>query len=189
MVRFLVVLVLLGVVGVLVVGRTAAQPFEVHREGRSVRIVTEHVEARYSLAGSVSESYMLFGADSQPADWESAYFLGVTSGDAVWLVNEYPDLKRCGTAGAEHFKRIAEQIYVIGGNGRAHRTLQQAAALHEEREEEGGERFCVSMRGQRMVIDSVGIPAAGRDLTDEMQRARRDAHDYLVDSAEISDCS
>ena len=79
-------------------------------------------------------------------------------------------------------------MYVIGGNGSAHRTLQRASALQRERERDGGERLCLTLRGQRLSLDYVGIPAAGREITADFERLRGDASYYLVDSAELDDC-
>ena len=59
----------------------------------------------------------------------------MSASDGRYLLDEYPDLRRCGSAGAEHFQRIAEGMYVIGGNGSAHRTLQRAAALQQANEQ------------------------------------------------------
>lgn len=187
MVRLVSALALLGVVGTLVVRQAGQAPFAVERDGRTVSVRAEHMESRYSLAGSVSGSYMVFGTHDEPSSIESAFFLAVEAGAARYLVNEYPDLRRCGSAGAEHFKRIAEQLYMVAADGRTHRTLQQAAALYEARVADGGERFCLRIDGDRLDLEFAGLP--GRELTAEFERIRRDASVLLIETAEIHDCS
>ena len=162
MVRFALAVLVLAVAGFLVVSRVAVAPYEVVREGRVVKIRGENLAARFSRVGPLSGSFMVFGANEEASEVESAWFLTVSASDGRYLLDEYPDLRRCGSAGAEHFQRIAEGMYVIGGNGSAHRTLQRAAALQQERERDGGERFCLALRGQQLSLDYVGIPAAGR---------------------------
>jgi len=185
--RLLLAVALLAVAGTLVIRQAGSAPFEIGRDGRTVSVRAEHMEARYSLAGNVSGSYMVFGTHDEPSSIESAFFLAVEAGDGRYLLNEYPDLRRCGSAGAEHFKRIAEHLYLVGANGRTHRTLQQASGLYEERAADGGERFCLRITGDRLDLEFAGMP--GRDLTEEFARIRRDASVLLVEAAEIHDCS
>ena len=188
MVRVLLAAVVLGSIGVLALSLVNASPLEIEREGRTVKVRGEHMAARFSSAGRLSGEFMVFGAGEQPSDIESAWLLTVTAADGRWLLDEYPDLRRCGSAGADHFKRIAEGMYLIGANGFAHRVLGKAATLQAEREREGGARLCIRMAGERVELEYAGWPEAGRDLTEELQRVRRDTPYFLIDRAELVDC-
>ena len=185
--RFLLALLLIGGAVALVMSRVATKPYEVMREGRVVKIRSEHMAARFSTAGNVSGEFMLFGANDQPSSFESAWLLLVEASDGRYLLEEYPDLRRCGSAGAEHFQRIAEGRYLIGANGPAHQTLKKAAALQKQHERDGDGRLCLELRGQVMAMDYVGL--GDRDLTQEFTRLRRDPPYYLIDSASLRDCN
>lgn len=188
MVRVLLAVVVLGSVGVLALSFVNVSPLEIERDGRTVKVRGEHLAARFTSAGRLSGEFMVFGASEHPSDIESAWLLTVTAADGRWLLDEYPDLRRCGSAGAEHFKRIAEGMYLIGGNGGAHRTLAKAASLQAEHERSGGERLCLRLAGERVELEYAGWPEADRDLTEELQRARRDTPYFLIDQAELIDC-
>ena len=188
MVRVLLAIVVLGSIGVLALSFVNVSPLEIERDGRTVEVRGEHLTARFSSAGQLSGEFMVFGASEHPSDIESAWLLTVTADDGRWLLEEYPDLRRCGSAGADHFKRIAEGMYLIGGNGAAHRALRKAAALQAEHERDGGGRLCMRLAGERVELEYVGWPEAGRDLTEELQRARRDTPYFLIDQAELIEC-
>ena len=96
--RFLLALLLIGGAVALVMSRVATKPYEVMREGREVKIRSEHMAARFSTAGNVSGEFMLFGANDQPSSFESAWLLLVEASDGRYLLEEYPDLRRCGSA-------------------------------------------------------------------------------------------
>ena len=68
-------------------------------------------------------------------------------------------------------------------------TLLEAVSLYEERLQGGGERTCVSLRGQRLHLLSARALSADVDLTDAVRRGHGQTDFYLVDEAAIVPCS
>ena len=60
--------------------------------------------------------------------------------------------------------------------------------LHAERIRSGGDRTCVTLAGERLMLESVRLRQNGEDLTQEVGRAFSRSHFYLAEQVEIPDC-
>jgi hypothetical protein len=190
MLRFLMLVGLLAAAAYVLVNRVESNPLSPQLTRREVTVQSRLNEVRFQRGLPLDDAYMLFGGN--PAE-QSGHFVNVLlSGIAqrhVSLISQrYPDFTQCRSPGAASAKQAIEHMGLIGRDGRARNTLLEALRLHEERLQDGGERTCVSLRGQRLHLTSARAANADVDLTDAIRNGHTQVDFYLIEDAAIVPC-
>ena len=102
--------------------------------------------------------------------------------------SSWPDFHRCASPGAAQAKRYVEDLSLIASTRAARDALVDVVDLHAERIRSGGDRTCVSLTGERLMLESIHLRQNGEDLTQELSRAYSRSHFYLAEQVEIPDC-
>ena len=188
--RALVILALLVAVGYALVNEVSLGSAAVRIDGSHVVVDTGQLEVRFTRAGSLSDSFMVFGgnAERHANSFTDATLATLAMRHAQLIHQSYPDFHRCKSPGAAQAQRLTETSNFVGANRGARRALVKAVGLHDERVGQGGERTCVSVNGEQLRFDSVRAKQDGSDLTQQLGRAFAGASFYLAESVEIPDC-
>ena len=134
---------------------------------------------------------MIFGGNDaeQGGHFTNMLLSGIAQRHVSLISQRYSDFTQCRSPGAASAKQAIEHMGLIGRDGRARNTLLEALQLHEERLQDGSERTCVSLRGQRLHLTSARAANADVDLTDAIRNGHTQVDFYLVDEAAIVPCT
>jgi hypothetical protein len=159
-------------------------------EGRNVILDADQLEARYSVVGSLHESYMLFGGDVQhrrnSITHATAAGLPILNARAISAV--HPDFHMCKSPGAKQAMKHTKTLSFVAADRAALNTLVDAVDLFKERLHSGGERTCNSVTGAPLSLESVKVVENGADLTRDVARAISQTQLVLAQSVQIQDC-
>jgi hypothetical protein len=159
-------------------------------EGRNVILAADQLEARYSMVGSLHESYMLFGGDVQQrrnsVTHATAAGLPILNARAISAV--HPDFHMCKSPGAKQAMAYTKTLSFVAADRAALNTLVDAVELFKERLRSGGERTCISVTGAPLALKSIVVVENGADITREVAGAINQAHLVLAQSVQIQDC-
>jgi hypothetical protein len=95
---------------------------------------------------------------------------------------------KCSSPGAAQAKQLIEDMALIAADGSTRDTLKKAVALHEDSIASGGDRTCLSFRGEQISLRSAKHREGGFDLTSDIAKGYRKTDFVFVSEAEISDC-
>jgi hypothetical protein len=159
-------------------------------DGSQLVIQTDDLEARFDRVGTLDESYMLFGGtDGELQNSISNLFVsGLAVRHASLISKRYPDFYKCKSPGAAQAQRMIESMAWIASDGSTRGTLRKALDLHEKSLRSGGERTCLAVSGERLILGSVKHRGQGFDLTHQVGNGFRGTDFYLVTEAELADC-
>ena len=159
-------------------------------EGRNVILDADQLEARYSVVGSLHESYMLFGGDVQnrrnSITHATAAGLPILNARAISAV--HPDFHMCKSPGAKQAMKHTKTLSFVAADRAALNTLVDAVDLFKERLQSGGERTCISVTGAPLSLESVVVVENGADITRDIAGAINQTQLVLAQSVLIQDC-
>ena len=159
-------------------------------EGRNVILDADQLEARYSVVGSLHESYMLFGGDVQSRrnsiTHATAAGLPILNARAISAV--HPDFHMCKSPGAKQAMKHTKTLSFVAADRAALNTLVDAVDLFKERLQSGGERTCISVTGAPLSLESVKVVENGADITRDVAGAIKQTQLVLAQSVQIQDC-
>jgi hypothetical protein len=191
MVRFLLVVGLIGGAGFLMMNYVSSNPLETRYENGQLVVRSDPVEARFYRVGPVQDSYMMFGAlvSDKQGFVANVVISTIAQAQVSALAQRYPDFDRCSSPGASEAKSMVQSMNLIAASGSVRRVLVKAVKLHDERINESGERTCISLEGEELTMTSAHLWEHDMDVTQEY--SQRDAMNgfYLVNEASIVDCS
>jgi len=189
--RFLILVALLGAAAYVLVNRVEGNPLSPDLTNREVTVQSRQNEVRFQRGLPLDDAYMLFGGNAaeQSGHFVNVLLSGLAQRHVSLISRRYPDFTQCRSPGAASAKQAIEHMALIGRDGRARNTLLEALRLHEERLQSGGERTCVSLQGQQLHLKSARALSADVDLTDAIRRGHSQTDFYLVDEAAIIPCS
>lgn len=159
-------------------------------DGNQVVKADGDVETRFTRAGSLEGTWMLFGGDTtrrrnQATDGS---FAGLPLEHARAIAARHPDFHLCRSPGAADAKRHVQSVNVIAADSAAQRTLAEAVELFHERLGQGGERTCVSIHGAPLSLASARIKQNGEDITADLAPLFARSDLVLAEQVEIRDC-
>jgi hypothetical protein len=195
MLRFVLFLALLAILAPLLIDGVSldalsGNPLDPTVEGSQVLIQTRDLDVRFDRVGELDESYMLFGGVD--GELQNSISNVVVSGLAVrhaaLIAQRYPDFHKCKSPGAAQAKRLLEPMAWIASDGSTRGTLRKALALHEKSVRSGGERTCLAVSGERLMLGSAKHRSQDFDLTGQLGDGYRGTDFYLVTDAELADC-
>lgn len=161
-------------------------------EGREVVLNADQLEARFSMVGTLDESYMLFGGDTQqrPNSITHATLAGLATHQARFIAERYPDFHRCSSPGAKQAQAFTQPMSFVAADRAALDTLSEALALFEERLREDGDRTCIHVKGAPLSLDSVRVDTEGvsEDISHEVLPKFAGVNFVLAETVEIEDC-
>jgi hypothetical protein len=159
-------------------------------QGREVIRDAGQLEARFSVVGSLHESYMLFGGDSQQRRNSITHITaaGLPIFNARAIASVYPDFHMCKSPGAKQAMQHTQTLSFVAADRAALNTLIEAVDLFEERLGTGGERTCISVTGAPISLESVKVVENGADLTRDVAPALNKTKLVLAQSVQIQDC-
>ena len=159
-------------------------------QGREVIRDADQLEARFSVVGSLHESYMLFGGDAQQRrnSITHATAAGLPIRNARSIASTYPDFHMCKSPGAKQAMQHTQTLSFVAADRAALNTLVEAVELFEERIRAGGERTCISVTGAPISLDSVVVVENGADLTRDVAPVLNQSKLVLAQSVQIQDC-
>jgi hypothetical protein len=191
MLRLVMLVALLATAAYFLVDRVASNPLSPQLTRREVTVRSRHNEVRFQRGLALDDAYMLFGgsASEQGGHFTNVLLSGLAQRHVSLISQRYPDFTQCRSPGAASAKQAIEHMALIGRDGRARNILLEALQLQEERLQGGGERTCVSLRGQRLHLTSARALSADVDLTDAIRRGHTQVDFYLIDDAAIIPCS
>jgi len=191
MLRFVMLVALLAAAAYVLVNRVESNPLSPQLTRREVTVQSRHNEIRFQRGLPLNDAYMLFGGNSseQGGHFTNVLLSGLAQRHVSLISQRYPDFTQCRSPGAASAKQAIEHMALIGRDGRARNTLLEALQLHEERLQDGGERTCVSLRGERLHLTSARALSADVDLTDAIRSGHTQFDFYLIDAAAIVPCS
>jgi hypothetical protein len=133
-----------------------------------------------------SNTVMLFGGTVVPYRNAISPVLvaGLDIDHARSIYDRYPDFYRCKSPGATLAKPLVVDINVIPGDARPLRTVAAAVEEFHRNLRTGGDRVCMSLRGQIATLVSVKIREHGIDITDKFPAKQY----YFVTDAEKVEC-
>jgi hypothetical protein len=177
---------LLNVIGVSVDPRGVGTKIE----GRHITLDADQLEARYSVVGSLHETYMLFGGDVQQRRNSIIHVTaaGLPIRNARSIASSYPDFHMCKSPGAKQAMHQTQTLSFVAADRAALSTLVEAVDLFEERLGTGGERTCISVTGAPISLESVVVVENGADLTRDVAPALNQSKLVLAQSVQIQDC-
>jgi hypothetical protein len=195
MLRFVLFLALLAILAPLVIDGVSldalgGNPLDPTLDGGQLLIHTRDLDVRFDRVGYLDESYMLFGGTD--GEMQNSITNIIVSGLAVrhaaLIAQRYPDFHKCKSPGAAQAQRLIESMAWIASDGSTRGTLREALALHEKSVRSGGERTCLAVSGERLMLGSAKHRDQNFDLTHQLGNGYRGTDFYLVTNAEISDC-
>jgi len=191
MLRFAILVALLAAAAYALANRVEGNPLSPELTRRDVTVRSRHNEVRFQRGLPLDDAYMIFGGNvsEQSGHFTNVLLSGLAQRHVSLISQRYPDFTQCRSPGAASAKQAIEDMALIGRDGRARNTLLEAVRLHEERLRGGGDRTCVSLRGQRLHLTSARALSADVDLTDAVRRGHGQVAFYLVDEAAIVPCS
>jgi len=159
-------------------------------QGREVIRDADQLEARFSVIGSLHESYMLFGGDAQQRrnSITHATAAGLPIRNARSIASVYPDFHMCKSPGAKQAMQHTQTLGFVAADRAALDALVEALELFEERLGSGGERTCISVTGAPISLKSVVIVENGADITRDVAGAVNQSELVLARSVQIQDC-
>jgi hypothetical protein len=159
-------------------------------QGREVIRDADQLEARFSMVGSLHESYMLFGGDVQQRrnSITHATAAGLPIRNARSIASTYPDFHMCKSPGAKQAQQHTQSLSFVAADRDALKTLVEAVDLFEERVRSGGERTCISVTGSPISLKSVVVVENGADLTRDVAPMLNQSKLVLAQSVQIQDC-
>jgi len=159
-------------------------------QGREVIRDADQLEARFSVVGSLHESYMLFGGDVQQRrnsiTHVTAAGLPILNARAIAAV--HPDFHLCKSPGAKQAQQHTQTLSFIAADRAALNALVEAVELFEQRLETGGERTCISVTGAPLTLESIVVVENGADITRDVAGAINQTQLVLAQSVQIQDC-
>ncbi len=159
-------------------------------ERRNIILDADQLEARYSVVGSLHESYMLFGGDAQQRrnsiTQATAAGLPILNARAISAV--HPDFLMCKSPGAKQAMKHTKTLSFVAADRAALNTLTDAVDLFKERLQSGGERTCISVIGAPLSLESVVVVENGADITRDIAGAINQTKLVLAQSVQIQDC-
>jgi hypothetical protein len=191
MLRFAILVALLAAAAYVVVNRVESNPLSPELTRREVTVRSRHNEVRFQRGLPLDDAYMIFGGNAaeQSGHFTNVLLSGLARRHVSVLSQRYPDFTQCRSPGAALAKQAIEDMALIARDGRTRNTLLEAVRLYEERLHGGGERTCVSLRGQHLHLSSARARSADVDLTDAVLRGHGQTDFVLVDEATIVPCS
>jgi hypothetical protein len=191
MLRFVMLVALLAAAAYVLVNRVESNPLSPELTRREVTVQSRHSEVRFQRGLPLDDAYMLFGGNSseQRGHFTNVLLSGLAQRHVSLISRRYPDFTQCRSPGAASAKQAIEQMALIGRDGRARNTLLEVLQLHEERLQDGSERTCVSLRGQRLHLTSARATNTDVDLTDAIRNGHTQVDFYLVEEAAIVPCT
>jgi len=177
---------LLNVIGVSIDPRGSGTKIQ----GREVIVDADQLEARYSVVGSLHETYMLFGGDAQQRRNSITHVTaaGLPILNARSIAAVHPDFHLCKSPGAKQAMQHTQTLSFVAADRTALNTLVEALDLFEERLQSGGERTCISVTGAPISLESVKVVENGADLTRDVAGAVKQTRLVLAQSVQIQDC-
>ncbi len=177
---------LLNVIGVSIDPRGVGTKIE----GREIVRDAGQLEASFRVAGSLHESYMLFGGDAKQRrnSITHATAAGLPIRNARAIASVYPDFHMCKSPGAKQAMQHTQTLSFIAADRSALNTLADAVELFEERLGSGGERTCISVSGASLALQSVRVEENGADITRDVAPALDQSRLVLAQSVQIQDC-
>jgi hypothetical protein len=177
---------LLNVIGVSIDPRGVGTTIQ----GREVIRDAGQLEARFSVVGSLRESYMLFGGDAQQHRNSITHVTaaGLPIRNARSIASIYPDFHMCTSLGAKQAMQDTQNLSFVAADRAALSALVEALDLFEERLGSGGERTCISVTGAPISLKSVKVVEDGTDLTSDIAPALNRSKLVLAQSVQIEDC-
>ncbi|HEX9814909.1 MAG TPA: hypothetical protein VGB31_08195 [Myxococcota bacterium] len=159
-------------------------------QGREVIVDADQLEARYSVVGSLHETYMLFGGDAQQRRNSITHVTaaGLPILNARSIAAVHPDFHLCKSPGAKQAMQHTQTLSFVAADRTALNTLVEALDLFEERLQSGGERTCISVTGAPISLESVKVVENGADLTRDVAGAVKQTRLVLAQSVQIQDC-
>ena len=187
--RIVIFLLLMGATWWLV-NRLEVTPQGVEVEVSQVVVRTGDFEMTFRKVGPLSGSFMVFGGnnDQHRNLATHAVVAGLPMQQARAIHSSWPDFHRCASPGAAQAKRYIEDLSLIASTRAARDTLVDVVDLHTERIRSGGDRTCLTVAGERLMLESVRLRQNGENLTQEVGRAFSRSHFYLAEQVEIPDC-
>ncbi len=171
----------------------ASQRVEV--DASRVVVRTEDFETTFRKVGPMSGSFMVFGGNNDQHRNLATHALvaGLPMQHARSIHASYPDFHRCASPGAAQAKRYIEDLSLIASTRAARDTLVDVVDLHAERIRSGGDRTCMTLAGERLMLESIRLRQDGQDLTQdvtpELGQAFSRSHVYLAEQVAIPDCA
>jgi hypothetical protein len=177
---------LLNVIGVSIDPRGVGTKIQ----GREVIRDAGELEARFSVVGSLRESYMLFGGNAQQHRNSITHVTaaGLPIRNARSIASIYPDFHMCKSLGAKQAMQDTQNLSFVAADKAALSALVEALDLFEERLGSGGERTCISVTGAPISLKSVKVVEDGTDLTSDIASALNQTKLVLAQSVQIQDC-
>ena len=159
-------------------------------DGREIVVDADQLEARFSMVGSLDETYMLFGGDAQQRRNSLTHVTaaGLPMIDARAIAASYPDFHMCKSPGAKPAKRATRSMSFVAADRATLDTLTEAVELFHERVRAGGERTCIRISGAPIELDSVHVVDEDMDITGDVAPLLARSEIVLARSAEIRDC-
>jgi hypothetical protein len=191
MLRLVILVALLAAAAYVLANRVESNPLSPELTRREVTVQSRLNEVRFQRGLPLDDAYMLFGGNAaeRSGHFVNVLFSGLAQRHVSFISQRHPDFTQCRSPGAASAKQAIEHMALIGRDGRARNTLLEALQLHEERLQDGGERTCVSLRGQRLHLTSARAVNADVDLTDAISKGHTQVDFYLIDAAAIIPCS
>lgn len=148
------------------------------------------IEVRFERRGAFDSEHMVFGGlNTEPRNTLSNATLSVLDMNyARSLSQSYPDFHRCSSRGASQAQRQMHEVHVIGVDGRTREALHDVVDLHMKRVRESGDRTCVTLTGERLVLTSVKLLETGRDVSSQTLSSLRGGEFLLAKTVETPDC-
>ncbi len=175
------------------VGLSALDPRGVgtHLDGSQVVRDAGPLEARFSRAGALDDTYMLFGGDVMGPrnSLTHAFLAGLPIDDARAIALDYPDFHLCKSAGAPRAQERTRGLNLVAADRAARRALEEAVDLYKSRLEGSGERTCIHVQGAPLTLESVHVQEGGADVTAEVTRAFANADLVLAERVALQDCA
>jgi hypothetical protein len=191
MLRFVILVSLLAAAAYVLSNRVASNPLSPELTRHEVTVQSRLNKVSFQRGLPLDDAYMVFGGNAaeQSGHFVNVLLSGLAQRHVSLISRRYPDFTQCRSPGAASAKQALEHLALIGRDGRTRNTLLEALSLHEESLRGGGERTCVSLRGQRLHLTSARAVSADVDLTEAIRNGHRQTDFYLVDEAAIIPCS
>jgi hypothetical protein len=159
-------------------------------QGREVIRDADQLEARFSVVGSLHESYMLFGGDAEQQRNSITHVTaaGLPIFNARAIAAVYPDFHLCKSPGAKQAQQHTQTLSFVAADRAVLNTLVEALDLFKQRLGSGGERTCISVTGAPIALESVRVQENGADITRDVAPALAQARLVLAQSVQIQDC-
>jgi len=159
-------------------------------EGREVFRDASQIEARFSVTGSLDDTFMLFGGgiEKHRNSLTHATVAGLAIRHARLIAERYPNFHLCKSPGAPQAQRLTETLSFVAADRAARDTLGEALDLYEERLRGDGERTCIRVTGTPLSLESVRLKQNGEDITREVAPAFAENRLVLAKRVQIEDC-